>query len=169
VSSIDDALEFSASISECEREITPKATMSIRSLILSILFLGFLGTGAELLFLQHIGSWQELIPVVLIGVNLVIMTWHAITRHPGSVRGVQVVMGLCLIAGVAGIVLHYQSSMEFKLETNPALTGWALFRAVMSAQTPPTLAPGVMIQLGLLGLAYSYKHPLTHQNETREK
>ena len=146
-----------------------KQIMSMRSLILSILFFGFFGTAAELLFLQHIASLWELIPVVLIGVNLVIMTWHAITRHPASVRGVQVVMGLCLIAGVAGIVLHYQSSMEFKLETNPALTGWALFRAVMSAQTPPALAPGVMIQLGLLGLAYSYKHPLTKMKRRRSK
>ena len=67
-------------------------------------------------------------------------------------------MGLFLIAGVAGIALHYQSSMEFKLETNASLSGWALFWAVMSAKTPPALAPGAMIQLGLLGLAYTYQH-----------
>ena len=131
----------------------------MRRLILAILFVGLFGMGAELLLLGHTGSVGEWIPLVLIGLSLLILTWHAIARHPASVRVVQGIMGLFLIAGVAGIALHYQSSMEFKLETNPALTGWALFWAVMTAKTPPALAPGAMMQLGLLGLAYTYQHP----------
>jgi hypothetical protein len=115
--------------------------------------------GAELILLQHTGSVWELIPLVLIGLVLVVLAWHVITKHPTSVRAVQTIMGLFLIAGVAGIALHYQSSMEFKLETNPALSGWPLFWAVMTAKTPPALAPGAMIQLGLLGLVYTYCHP----------
>jgi hypothetical protein len=71
---------------------------------------------------------------------------------------VQGIMGLFLMAGAAGIALHYQSSIEFKLETNASLSGWALFWAAMSAKTPPALAPGAMIQLGLLGLVYTYQH-----------
>lgn len=129
----------------------------MRPLILAVLFVGLLGIVAELLLLQHTGSVWELIPLVLIALALVILTWHAITGHPASVRAVQSIIGLFLIAGVAGIALHYQSSMEFKLETNPSLNGWALFWAVMSAKTPPALAPGAMIQLGLLGLVYSYQ------------
>jgi hypothetical protein len=136
--------------------------MIMRPLILAVLFVGLFGMGAELLLLQHTGSVWELIPFVLIGLALVILMWHAATEHPASVRAVQGIMALFLIAGVAGIALHYQSSMEFKLETNPSLTGWALFWAVMSAmsaKTPPALAPGAMIQLGLLGLVYTYRHP----------
>jgi len=112
-----------------------------------------------------------LTPIVLIGLAVVILTWHTITGHPASVRAVQGIMGLFLIAGVAGIALHYQSSMEFKLETNASLSGWALFWAVMSAKTPPTLAPGAMIQLGLLGLAYTYQHPASNSQieEPRRK
>ena len=127
--------------------------------------------GAELVLLQHTGSAWELIPLVLIGLALVILSWHAITQHPASVRAVQGVMALFLIAGLAGIALHYQSSMEFKLETNAALSGWALFWAVMSAKTPPALAPGSMIQLGLLGLVYTYEHPVSNaqlKNHRRE-
>ena len=131
----------------------------MRPLILAVLFVGLFGMGAELLLLQHTKSPWELIPLVLIGFALAILTWHAITKHPASVRAVQGIMGLFLIAGVAGIALHYQSSMEFKLETNPALSGWPLFWAVMTAKTPPALAPGAMIQLGLLGLVYTYRHP----------
>ncbi len=29
----------------------------------------------------------------------------------------------------------------------------------MAAKTPPALAPGSMAQLGLIGLAYTYRHP----------
>ena len=90
----------------------------MRPLILAVLFVGLFGMGAELLLLQHTKSPWELIPLVLIGLALVILTWHAITGYPASVRAVQGIMGLFLIAGVAGIALHYQSSVEFKLETN---------------------------------------------------
>jgi hypothetical protein len=139
--------------------------MIMRQLILAILFVGLCGMGAELLLLQHMGSVWELVPLVLIGLALVTLAWHAMAKRPASVRAVQGIMGLFLIAGIAGIALHYQSSMEFKLETNPALSGWALFWAVISAKTPPALAPGAMIQLGLLGLVYTYRHPfIDNQN-----
>lgn len=137
--------------------------LAIRRLLLAILIFGLVGTGAELLLLQHTKTLWELIPLVLIGLALVILTWHAIAQYSASVRAVQGIMGLFLIAGVAGIALHYQSSMEFKLETNPALSGWPLFWAVMTAKTPPALAPGAMIQLGLLGLVYTYRHPFIRQ------
>jgi hypothetical protein len=68
-------------------------------------------------------------------------------------------MGFFLIAGLAGFALHYQANMEFRLETNPSLSSWSLVWAVLSGKTPPVLAPGAMIQLGLLGLVYTYKHP----------
>jgi hypothetical protein len=137
--------------------------MIMRPLILAVLFVGLFGMGAELLLLQHTRSVWEMIPLVLIGLALVTLTWHAIGQHSASVRAVQGIMGLFLIAGVAGIALHYQSSMEFKLETNSALSGWPLFWAVMTAKTPPALAPGAMIQLGLLGLVYTYRHPFIRQ------
>jgi len=34
----------------------------------------------------------------------------------------------------------------------------------MTAKTPPALAPGAMIQLGLLGLVYTYRHPFIRQS-----
>jgi hypothetical protein len=84
--------------------------MIMRPLILAVLFVSLFGMGAELLLLQHMGSVWELIPIVLIGLAVVILMWHAITEHPASVRAAQGIMGLFLIAGVAGIALHYQSN-----------------------------------------------------------
>jgi hypothetical protein len=128
-------------------------------LLLALLIIGLVGMGAELLLLRHTETVWELIPLVLIGWSLVTLAWLGISRGRGSVRALQATMGLFLIAGLAGFALHYQANMEFRLETNPSLSGWALLWAVLSGKTPPVLAPGAMIQLGLLGLVYTYKHP----------
>jgi hypothetical protein len=45
------------------------------------------------------------------------------------------------------------------MESNPSLAGWDLVWQAIGGKTPPLLAPGAMIQLGLVGLAYTYKHP----------
>jgi hypothetical protein len=57
------------------------------------------------------------------------------------------------------MALHFQVNMEFQLEMDPALAGMALFRTAILAKSPPALAPGAMIQLGLIGLAYTFRHP----------
>jgi hypothetical protein len=68
-------------------------------------------------------------------------------------------MLLFVLSGGVGIWFHYQATTEFQLEMDPALRGWALFRKAIVAKAPPALAPGAMIQLGLIGLAYTFKHP----------
>ncbi len=68
---------------------------------------------------------------MLIGLTLVILAWHATVPGPASICAIQGVMGLFLLGGLAGLLLHYQSSMEFKLEANASLSGWALFWAVL--------------------------------------
>jgi len=40
---------------------------------------------------------------------------------------------------------------------DPSLEGWALFVKVIRAKAPPALAPAAMIQIGLLGLLYTYR------------
>ena len=64
-----------------------------------------------------------------------------------------------MISGAVGMYLHFQVNMEFQLEMDPALTGMSLFRKAILAKAPPALAPGVMTQLGLIGLAYTFRHP----------
>jgi hypothetical protein len=47
----------------------------------------------------------------------------------------------------------------------PSRSGFELFREAMMGATP-ALAPGSMIQIALIGLAYSYRHPrLSRGNE----
>ena len=85
-------------------------------------------------------------------------------------RVFQVMMILFILSGLTGLVLHFQGKMEFKLETNPSLNGMALFwETIKGATLPPVLAPGVMIQLGLLGLAYAYRHQTVNQSKIGDK
>jgi hypothetical protein len=68
-------------------------------------------------------------------------------------------MLLLLISGGVGIWWHFQVNMEFQLEMDPQLAGMPLFRKAIAAKTPPAMAPGAMVQLGLIGLAYTFRHP----------
>ena len=57
------------------------------------------------------------------------------------------------------LALHYRGNAEFELEMMPALGGLDLFWKSMQGATP-ALAPGAMVQIGLVGLAYCFRHPL---------
>jgi len=134
-------------------------TTTIRNALFAILLLGMIGSGAELLLLSHTEDLRQWIPLVLLAAGLLAATWHGIYSSALSVRVFQTILVGYILSGFVGIYFHYQGSAEFKLETNPSLSGWALFREAIRAKAPPLLAPGAMVQLGLLGLAYTYRHP----------
>ena len=112
--------------------------------------------GIELLFLQHDEEATQLIPLVLIAIALVTIAWHAAQGGRASLGMLQVTMVLFIAAGLLGMYLHYRANLAFQREVDPSIAGRALFWKAMMAKTPPALAPGSMLQLGLIGLAYAY-------------
>jgi hypothetical protein len=144
------------------------AVVAIRSMLLGIFLLGVVGTGAELLLLNHTEDIRQWIPLVLISWSAVVLGWHLMGRNAVSLRVFQGTMLAFIVAGLAGFYFHYRGSAEFKLESKPSLAGWALFWEAVRSKAPPALAPGLMIQLGLIGLAYSYRHPALGALTTRE-
>jgi hypothetical protein len=131
---------------------------TVRRILLVILGIGLVGTATELILLKHHeGPWQ-LIPLVLIGTACLVLVWHLATRSDVSVIAWQITMVLFVASGLIGVVLHYQANVEFQLEIDPSAAGTALFWKVMEAKAPPALAPGSMVQLGLIGLVYSYRY-----------
>jgi hypothetical protein len=130
----------------------------VRRLLLFAFVLGLLGTSAELLLLEHYDDGWQLAPLVLIGVALILLILNAVSPGRGTIRGLQALMALFIVSGFVGMALHYKANSEFELEMNPALAGFELFRESLTGATP-ALAPGTMIQLGLIGLAYTYRHP----------
>ncbi len=114
-----------------------------------------LGTGSELLLLNHVESWEQLVPVALLAAALLTLAWLAARQGPLPAMLFQVAMALFVAIGLIGIVLHYAGARAFQLEVDPSLTGSALFWKTVRAKAPPALAPASMIGLGLIGFAYT--------------
>jgi FtsH-binding integral membrane protein len=146
----------------------PEATIAtIRRILLCILLVGLAGTATELLLLQHDEGAVQLIPLVLIAVALVTILWHTLHQGPASLRILQGTMALFIVAGVLGVYLHYGANVAFQREVDPSIAGRALLWKALTAKTPPALAPGSMLQLGLIGLAYTYRHPSRHRRQDK--
>ena len=130
-----------------------------RRILLGILTLGVAGITVELLLLGHVEDFNQLIPLILAGATLVMAIVIGLRPTSANVRVFQLLMVLLVLSGAVGMYLHFQVTTEFQLEMDPSLTGWALFRKAIFAKAPPALAPGAMTQLGLIGLAYTFRHP----------
>jgi hypothetical protein len=130
----------------------------LRPLLLAILVLSIVATGAELFLLEHTESTWQWVPIWLLASGLAGCLLVAAWPNRISITIFRVVMLACVISGVLGVYLHYRGNVEFELEMNAALKGYELFRDSMMGATP-ALAPGSMAQLGLLGLIYTIRHP----------
>ena len=136
------------------------ADQRLRQFLLALLAAGLIGLGVELVLLEHYEDVWQLTPLVLITANLMVLLWQAARPSWPAVQSMRVLMVAMLAAGALGIFLHYRANMEFQLEMSPGLSGIDLFLKTIRAKVPPPLAPGAMAQLGLLGLLYTYRHPL---------
>jgi hypothetical protein len=125
-----------------------------RRAIVVILILGILGLVVELLLIEHFEDILQLIPLALLGLGLLTLGWHVRAPRRASSRALRGIMAACLVSGVLGVFLHYRGNVEFERERRPQASGWELFREAIMGATP-ALAPGAMIQLGLLGLLYT--------------
>jgi hypothetical protein len=122
-------------------------------MLAGIFVLGALGLAAELLLIGHIDDVWQGIPFIVLGISLAALAWETIRRDALS-RQLFLGASLLLIGGgIAGVVLHYRSNTEFELEMYPSLAGWPLVREALSGAIP-ALAPGALVQLGLIGVAY---------------
>lgn len=134
-------------------------TDAARRILLGILLLGVIGMSAELFLLKHTEDASQWIPLMLNDLAVVMSAIVVFKPSNGTIRLFQLVMLLMIVSGAVGIYLHLRANMEFQLEMDATLTGWALLKKSVVAKAPPALAPGVMMQLGLIGLAYTFKHP----------
>jgi hypothetical protein len=143
---------------------SPVVTLAtLRRLLLALLVVALVGTAAELLLTGHDEDAWQMIPLVVLGMAVIASLVMSVTivmrpaRATAAIRLFQGTMVLLILSGGMGSTLHYQASMEFKREMDPSLKGFALFSSVIQAKAPPTLAPGSLALLGLLGLACVFR------------
>lgn len=150
-----------------DRQLGESLTRLRRGLLL-LLIAGLVGTGAELLLMGHTDGLDQLIPLLLIGLSLLVLVWVGLAGSRTSFRVFQAIMVLAMISGGVGTLLHYRGNVEFEIESVPGLRGFALFKEAMHGATP-ALAPGTMVLIGALGLLFTLGHPklrtTTHQTE----
>lgn len=132
----------------------------LRQLLLALLTFGLIGVGVELALLEHYEDAPMFVPFAALAIGLAAVALHASAGTAATVRVLRGAMAVLIVSGLAGVALHYQGSLEFQIDMDPTLSTWDLFWKVLHMKAPPTLAPGVLVQLGLLGLAATYRHPV---------
>jgi hypothetical protein len=128
----------------------------MKKILLIAFVISLLGTGAELLLLEHFEGFWQLMPLVLIGLGLLALLWFRSSASTTSIRFFRGLMLVFMISGVVGFVQHFQGNMAFELEMYPSMGGWKLIWETLKGATP-VLAPGTMIATGLVGWAYTLK------------
>ncbi len=129
-----------------------------RRFVLAILIMGIVGTGAELVLLEHMEDFWQWVPLVLFAAALPCAGWLFVAPGVVSVRVFQILMVLFVASGFVGQWLHYKGNVEFELEMYPSRNGLELIWEALGGATP-ALAPGTMTLLGLLGLVVCFRHP----------
>ena len=140
-------------------DVSASALPTMRKWLHAVLWLGFAGTGVELVLMSHYEDGWQIVPLALIGAALVTLFSLSAGRGAAILRVFRAVMVLCIAAGLLGVGLHFKGAAEFQRELDPSQGTWSLTRKVMRVKAPPVLAPGLMAQLGLLGLIFGYRHP----------
>lgn len=123
--------------------------------------MGLVGTLAELILAEHTEDAWQLVPLFLLGGGVVVLGAVAVWRKRGPLLVFRMLMAAFLASGVVGTWLHYSAKTEFALERYPSITGLELVREAIKGSSPPLLAPGAMIALGLIGLAWAWRQPDT--------
>jgi hypothetical protein len=136
----------------------PSALSILRRGLLALLALGCAGVLAELVLLEHYDEQVQWVPLVLLTLTLVTTVWHWVEGRTPSLRALQVLMMLLIVSGLVGLVLHLRENISVEEELNPGTGGPDFWLAVLRGDLP-LLAPGTLIQFGLLGLLYAYRHP----------
>ena len=139
----------------------------VRAFLLAIFLLGIGGIAIELVLLEHYDDFWQWTPYALFGASFAVLVWYWTTRKGAAIKAFRAAMILFLASGAFGIFLHYDGNVEFEREMSPEVTGWPLFWEAIRGATP-ALAPGAMVQLGLIGLAFTIRHPALRHPEPRD-
>jgi hypothetical protein len=149
----------------------------LRAGVLALVAFGIVGTTVELVFLRHWSTATESIvwPVLL----ALVAAFGALILRP-SRRVVQVVRVVAVVAAafaLIGIGFHVVENLDAgsldrlyaaRWDTMPAIEQW--FDAITGAVGPaPTLAPGVLAEMGLGLLLATVRHPALESAAARER
>ena len=135
--------------------------------VLLIFVIGSVGLGTELLLLGHFEEWRQQVPLVLLALGLILLAVRIIYRGAVILRLFRLTMLAFVLSGIVGVWFHLSANMEFELEMYPTMSGLELLSNALGGAMP-ALAPGALVQLGLIGFLYTYQHPALSREQTKE-
>ncbi len=138
----------------------------LRHLTLLIFVVSALGCMFDLVLLGHFSDARQWTPLLVLSIGLLMLAWQQLQRDHVSTRAFQGAMVLFIVAGFAGVWFHYSGNARIALQILPSMDLWTVARESLSGPAP-TLAPATLAQLGLLGLAYTYRHPFLERAARR--
>lgn len=136
-------------------------TTHLRHFALVLAAIGVVGTLLELTLIKHFASKDQVIPYVLLGLSAVGVIAVALRPTAFVLRAFQVVMVVTVLGSGIGMLEHLKANARNagalgsgeRIPTTPS----AILAGIDGFA--PLLAPGVLAQVGLLGLAFTYRHP----------
>lgn len=130
-------------------------TQTLRHFALALCLLGVVTTPIELMLMHHYNNKDQIMPFVFLGLAAIGVAAAWFRPSAKVLRGVRVLMVLVVLGSGIGVMEHLKANYRDATRGGAApnlielvLTGFA-----------PLLAPGILAQVGLLGLAFTYKHP----------
>jgi hypothetical protein len=143
--------------------MTASTESLLRRALMGVLLLGLVGLEVELLLLKHTdGEWQ-LVPIYAIAIGLVCAVVAMLRPSRVTLGALSVMMQAFIVIGIIGTWQHFDGNVAYAKDSNPSLSGNALYAEAVVGSTP-TLAPGAMIQLGLIGLLFTFRHPASQSS-----
>jgi len=141
---------------------------TLRALLLGLVLIGAAGLVVELALLEHYETFWQVTPLIVLVAALATALAVAWRPAPVSIRIFRIAMAVLVITGAAGVFLHYDENVGFERELSPGAGRLALVWMALRGATP-ILAPGALVQLGLLGLILAYDHPALRGATTEER
>ncbi len=135
---------------------------TLRKYLLFLFLFGVIGTGTELILLDHMEDVWQWTPLVLLALSLPPLGVIVLLRRRAALLLFRSVVWLFIPGGILGLYFHYTGNTEFEIEMYPDIGSLELFLESITGATP-ALAPGAMVLLGLIGHCYAYKHPLNNR------
>lgn len=136
----------------------PQPARTLRAALLSLAALGVLITPFELLILGHIRNREQLIPFALLAMATAAIVLVLLRPNALTLRWFQVAMVLVTLGSLVGVFEHVKSNLLISVHLFHLSGIAALWDAAVNGKAP-LLAPGILAQVGLLGLAYTFRHP----------
>lgn len=113
--------------------------------------LGSVAVAAELLLLHHTEEATQILPLVILAIGIVMVPWQARRPSRALTLATKLHLLICAVSAGVGLWLHFDANQAFERELSPSLSGFALFWKAIQGTAPPSLAPGAMLQLAMLG------------------